>query len=123
MSTRSNIAIIFSPENVASIYCHFDGYPDCNGRMLLDHYSDFDKVEELVTQGDISSLGSQVGSCTRGSNKKGLGARYYDSVAEAMEYMEEYFYVFDPTVDKWFYSDHRRPLVELTQTICDSKKY
>lgn len=66
MSTRSRIGIIREkPEGgtpiVESIYCHFDGYPEGVGQMLLDNWTDEAKVNELIGLGDISSLGSVIG--------------------------------------------------------------
>lgn len=42
---------------VKSIYCHWDGYPEGVGRKLQRSYTDPKKVEELLSLGDISSLG------------------------------------------------------------------
>jgi len=59
MSTRS--AIIHKTENgYAGIYCHSDGYPSWNGRLLLENYQDPEKVAALIALGDISSLGERV---------------------------------------------------------------
>lgn len=44
-----------------SIYCHWDGYPSNNGRILLAHYSDPAKVDALITLGSLSSLEAEVG--------------------------------------------------------------
>jgi hypothetical protein len=43
------------------IYSHWDGYPDNNGKILLEHYTDPKKIFKLIGLGDISSLGSQIG--------------------------------------------------------------
>lgn len=66
MSTRSRIGIIREkPEGkapiVESIYCHFDGYPEGVGKTLLEHWTDPEKVNELMAQGDLSALGSVIG--------------------------------------------------------------
>ena len=49
MSTRSLIGIQREKDKFEVIYCHSDGYPTYNGAMLLDHYSDKEKVERLVS--------------------------------------------------------------------------
>jgi len=37
MGTRSRVAVMHG--NVCkSVYCHYDGYLDYTGRILLDHY-------------------------------------------------------------------------------------
>lgn len=60
MGTRSRIAIEREGGSVESIYCHWDGYPSYNGRILLEKYGDRTKVEALIALGDISSLGEEV---------------------------------------------------------------
>jgi len=56
MSTRSLIGIQREDDKFECIYCHSDGYLTYNGAMLLDHYSDKEKVEELLKLGSISIL-------------------------------------------------------------------
>ena len=56
MSTRSNIVIQAPDGKVMSIYCHYDGYPEHNGKMLLEHYDTTDKVSRLFEIGSIRSL-------------------------------------------------------------------
>ena len=56
MATRSNIAIQLSPTKVLSIYCHWDGYPNHHLPILKEHYNTKEKVLELLSEGNISSL-------------------------------------------------------------------
>ena len=58
MATRSRIAIENQDGTVTSIYCHFDGYVEGNGKTLQNHYTNRDKVEQLIALGDISVLSS-----------------------------------------------------------------
>ena len=60
MATRSRIGIENEDGTVSSIYCHWDGYPSNNGRTLIDHYSDREKVKELIALGSISALKENV---------------------------------------------------------------
>lgn len=62
MATRSTIAILREDGSVAKIYCHWDGYLENNGRILLEHYDTAEKVEQLIALGDLSSLGKTIGS-------------------------------------------------------------
>jgi hypothetical protein len=39
MGTRSNIAYEKPNGKVVVMYCHYDGYPEYNGRVLQEHYS------------------------------------------------------------------------------------
>jgi|694.fasta_scaffold25147_2 hypothetical protein len=56
MGTRSRIGIEMPDHTVVSVYCHWDGYPEGNGRLLVQHYLDRDDVQELIDGGGISSL-------------------------------------------------------------------
>ena len=58
MGTRSRIGVMHGGV-VKSVYCHWDGYLDNNGRILLEHY-DSAKANHLVALGDISSLDNEV---------------------------------------------------------------
>ena len=59
MGTRSRIAVMHG-DNCKSVYCHWDGYLEHNGRILLEHY-DSAKANHLVAMGDLSSLGPEIG--------------------------------------------------------------
>lgn len=64
MSTRSYIVIEKKRESgekfYEGVYCHSDGYPDYNGKILFNHYKDRAKVEKLISLGDLSSLGERI---------------------------------------------------------------
>ena len=59
MGTRSRIAVMHGPV-AKSIYCHWDGYLEHNGAILLEHY-DSSKANQLVALGDLSSLRPNIG--------------------------------------------------------------
>jgi len=56
MGTRSRIGIEMTDHSVVSVYCHWDGYPEHNGKILVEHYQNRDDVEELINGGSMSSL-------------------------------------------------------------------
>jgi hypothetical protein len=60
MSTNSRIAIQNPDLTVSSVYCHWDGYPEWNGQMLKNHYSDRAKLESLIGLGDLSYIAESV---------------------------------------------------------------
>ncbi len=62
MATRSTIALEFADGTVQQVYCHWDGYLENNGQILLNNYSDPFKLRELIDLGDVSSLGPNIGS-------------------------------------------------------------
>ena len=61
MATRSYIGIRNTDASVDYIYCHFDGYPEHNGAILREHYSNINRVNELLNLGDLSVLGQFIG--------------------------------------------------------------
>lgn len=61
MSTRSNIGIRNLDGTVEYIYCHFDGYPEHNGKILTENYTNINRVNELLKLGDLSVLGKFIG--------------------------------------------------------------
>jgi len=61
MATHSTIAIELKDGTVKQVYSHWDNYLAHNGAILLEHYSDPVKLEELIALGDISNLAKSVG--------------------------------------------------------------
>jgi hypothetical protein len=59
MGTRSRIGVMHG-EVCKSVYCHWDGYLEYNGSILMEHY-DSSKANNLVALGDISSLRPNIG--------------------------------------------------------------
>jgi hypothetical protein len=62
MGTRSTIALEFADGTVEQVYCHWDGYLDHNGQILLKHYSNPFILRDLIDLGDVSSLKSTIGT-------------------------------------------------------------
>jgi hypothetical protein len=60
MATRSRIAIENQDGSVTSIYCHWDGHIETNGKILNNNYTTKDKVEELIALGNLSSLDETI---------------------------------------------------------------
>ena len=59
MGTRSRIGVMHG-DKLKSVYCHWDGYLSNNGKILQNHY-DSAKANHLVSLGDLSSLGTDIG--------------------------------------------------------------
>ena len=64
MGTRSGIGIKNENGTVTGVYCHWDGYPSHNGRILVQYYHDESKIREMISHGDMSVLGKVPGSKT-----------------------------------------------------------
>lgn len=113
MSTRSFIFAKLSTGQIKSVYCHSDGYPDYNGRLLNEHYTDQTKVDALLALGDLSILGEEIGekhsfdnkpvdACTaygRDRGETGTQARIVRNLASAVkktaESNAEFVYIWD----------------------------
>jgi hypothetical protein len=125
MGTRSTIAIKHG-ERIKAVYCHWDGYIDHNGRILLENY-DSTKANFLVALGDISSLRENIGEkhsfdlravegseeatwttfYDRDRGETGVEFKSFSSEAEWMDHYDgagvEYYYIMDNGV--WYVSD------------------
>jgi len=104
MSTRSTIALEFADGSVSQVYCHFDGYLDGVGDILVSSYSDPFELRELIDQGDMSSPGEPY--TDRGESYEDNAACRYQNVDEyfAECQQEEYDYILRPVNGKatWF---------------------
>lgn len=56
MGTRSRIGLALGPDQIVSVYCHYDGYIQHNGRKLVELYNTQEFVETLIDGGDMSCL-------------------------------------------------------------------
>ena len=63
MSTRSSIAIK-GEGGIRAVYCHSDGYPEYNGRVLKQSYTTSAAVIELTSLGYLSSLDDTIENCS-----------------------------------------------------------
>jgi hypothetical protein len=151
MGTRSTIALEFADGTVEQVYCHWDGYLEHNGQILLEHYSNPFILRDLIDLGDISSLKPTVGTKhafshfdtemdqKEYSEKYGEMTTFYGrdrgetgadkkSFVDFQDYLahhqyEEYDYILRNVNGKatWFVSDHDGAYVELEQAIMDEQ--
>jgi hypothetical protein len=56
MGTRSRIGYELPDHSVVSVYCHWDGYVEHNGKILVEHYLKREDVQELIDGGSMSTL-------------------------------------------------------------------
>tara|TARA_B100000519_G_scaffold159856_1_gene141643 strand:- start:404 stop:934 length:531 start_codon:yes stop_codon:yes gene_type:complete len=124
MSTRSVIGILNEDGTVTSIYSHYDGYPEHNGYFLKKYFDTTEKVQNLISNGDISSLVSnqnwQREKHPMINNKQVLKTLYYVDRPEPWEQIkpqkhnnqieffsrdccDEFKYLFIPPVGAWNY--------------------
>lgn len=107
MSTHSIISVKTSC-GVRAIYCHWDGYLSNVGAKLLEHYNSQQRVEALVSLGNLSSLGAiieptavhsfnhpQENVCVaydRDRGESGQASRMFPNVNEMCWYWDEPYY-------------------------------
>lgn len=91
MGTRSNIGILFEDGHVESIYCHWDGYIEHVGKILLNNYKTIDKIKELLNYGNISSI--EMDGYPDPYEPKEEFVIYKD-INKMMENKQEYLYLF-----------------------------
>lgn len=77
MGTRSTIALERTDGTVCKIYCHWDGYLDHNGRILVEHWCDPQKMELLLDGGNLCTLGQDIGQ-THPQDRPQYGTPEYD---------------------------------------------
>ena len=138
MATRSNIGIVNEDGSITGIYCHFDGYPEYVGKILLNHYTDVDWIHMLMDLGDLSILSEnmnptgphsfnnpQKGVCVaygRDRGETGTNSRTFEDMGEfensASNTWADYQYLFNNGV--WRYRNVNKTLgwKELTAEVC-----
>jgi hypothetical protein len=91
MATRSTIALEFADGTVQQVYCHWDGYLSNNGKILLNNYMDPFKLRDLIDQGDMSSLGTEVGVKHPFENPAMFGTPEYQAFKDQYGHMTTFY--------------------------------
>ena len=120
MATRSRIAIENQDGTVTSIYCHWDGYTEHNGKILFENYH-LTKTEQLIALGDISSLGETIEDTVAYARDRGedFNQTTFDNVPTLFEagFNSGVEYVYCLTKDgRWLMSDGG-PVIDLVVAI------
>ena len=83
MGTRSRIGIQLKDDSILSVYCHWDGYPSFNGKVLREFYDTKEKVNQLINGGNISALHTNAG--WQRETLPEVGPLYYTSRGESID--------------------------------------
>ena len=111
MGTRSTIGYELRDGSILSVYTHYDGYPEFNGRVLNEFFTTATAVRELLDGGDMSSLYTNRGwngedwsyygplhYTQRGENIKDVQPNYAKDLTEHLKHTDdvcgEYTYIF-----------------------------
>jgi hypothetical protein len=105
MATRSFICDEISGQFV---YCHWASYPSNHLKILHENYTTNDLVRELVSNGDMSSLGEDISKCVfykdrEGENLEDVLPRKYPDEYKAGDMSTEYSYFWNG--ETWRYDD------------------
>lgn len=134
MSTRSNIAIRINDSEIGktfihtqsgidvtlgkymTIYCHHDGYISGVGTELFNNYNTYDRVLDLIMDGDCSAIGAPY------YKREGYENNIPKSTYDKPRFDEEYGYLFEN--GKWHVSSVKHPEYngELEQFIKNKKE-
>lgn len=141
MSTRSLICKEQADGSYFGIYCHSDGYLTYNGAMLLDHYSNEKRLDELLSLGDLSMLCEKIApdpllphSFDYYERQEGVTVAYGRdrgetdiearniTLEQAKESWCEYMYIFGRD-GKWRYYDlnEKEPKLREVETVLDAE--
>jgi hypothetical protein len=123
MGTRSTIALEYADGTVDQIYCHWDGYLDYNGEILLESYKDPFVVQKMMGLGDMSSLKEDLNECTFYARDRGerinVARRFKDFDAYEKDHdYQEYEYILR-TDGHWYVSFDSKGYVALEDAIAD----
>lgn len=122
MSTRAYIVKLNHDETSKLVYCHHDGYIDHCGKILHFFYSNPDLLNKLISEGDMSSLGETIETCSFYKDSDSIVV--FKTKSELLEYINEllnddieYVYVFDESDYQWHvhfkdYKTKGSPIVE-----------
>lgn len=115
MGTRSYIGLKEKDESLIFVYCHWDGYVENNGDILVNHYESEEKVRELLKNGSFSALEanpSQISYYANSENPSELEMYTFNDVDELKKDFKndkwigiEFFYIFDTDTNQWIVSN------------------
>jgi hypothetical protein len=131
MATRSYIGIRNTDDSVDYIYCHYDGYPEHNGEILTEHYSNTSRVRSLLELGDLSVLGKFFGekqdfdkrvvdTCLaygRDRGEQGVGVKNDRFKRVVTDEGVNYAYIFDGDYWECFDTSHPEKIINLYNKI------
>lgn len=97
MATRSRIGVELPNGTVKSIYCHWDGYVEHNGSVLVESYDTPEKITALLNRGDLSFLDKtpEASEAYRDRGEADVDAIEHSNIDDFISYAEEaYVYLF-----------------------------
>jgi hypothetical protein len=130
MATRGTIAVQYPNGTIKQIYTNWDSYPEHNGRILKQYYSRPELAQELISHGDLSSLGNYINpqnertfkdpeeNCCvyygRDRGESNTAARIFAdwTVFKRERSEQEYNYFYSSIDDRWYLLNPRAECIE-----------
>jgi hypothetical protein len=100
MSTRSFICIVGQNGGFQGIYCHYDGYPEHVGKILVEHHNSFSAAEAIITGPQIRNF-DHDGTVARFGDGTPDDSETYDTIDEALHNGFDYAYLFSEMDNCW----------------------
>lgn len=114
MSTRSAIGSISEDGKFYANYCHYDGYPEHVGKILVEYHSSVEAAMKIFNGQHIRNFDHDGTICRFGEGDGSMEA--YESVEDALNNGFDYAYVFDGKQKRWAcYGRDRNPLFHVRE--------
>lgn len=114
MSTRSAIGFISDAGTFEAIYCHYDGYPEHVGKILVEHYNNMGSAFAIISGSHIRNFDHDGTICRFGEGDGTVDS--YESIEEALNSGFDYAYVFDDEQARWIcYGRDRNPVFHIRE--------
>lgn len=100
MSTRSFICIEGLNGGFQGIYCHYDGYPEHVGKILVEHHNDYCAAELIVLGPQIRNFDND-GTIARFGDGTPDDSETYDTIEEVLHSGFDYAYLYSEQTNSW----------------------
>ena len=116
MSTRSWIGMVNKDGTVNASYCHFDGCPSGNGKILLENYTKYNAVRSIACKRCFRSLETQPSEVQVYPDSKEWDCKFESINAFLARCDEDYTYLYKDK--KWMFRNWSGKLATLTMKDC-----
>ena len=100
MSTRSFICIEDAEHGYRGIYCHYDGYPEHVGRLLVEFHNSISSAQTIVSGPQIRNL-DQDGTVVRYGDGTLDDSEVYLGIEDALNSGFDYAYLYSTEENCW----------------------
>ena len=112
MSTRSFICIEDAEQGYRGIYCHYDGYPEHVGRLLVRHHNDLTSAEAIVYGPQIRNF-DEDGMVVRYGDGTFDDSEVYLGIEDALKSGFDYAYLYSTEENRWICFRNSSNIIEV----------